>query len=204
MRGEIEVTLKKERDEVTYKNILTSNIEEIDKLSKIIENLLLISKFESKLIIFNIEKININELFEEIIGTFNILTEPKKIKINVDSEKQVVISGDLKQIKTLFINLIDNGIKYNKEGGKINVKISRDQSCVHIEISDTGYGIPEKELPYIFDRYYRAIKTKKTIGAGLGLSISKSIIEAHNGKIDVVSKVNEGTKFDIILPLEAQ
>jgi heavy metal sensor kinase len=202
IRGEIEVTLKKERDGATYKSILTSNIEEIDKLSKIIENLLMISKFESKLIVFNIEKININEIINEIIGTFNILTEPKRIKINVDEEKHIVISGDLKQIKTLFINLIDNCIKYNKDGGRIDIRIYKEQTYAHIEISDTGYGIPEKELPYIFDRYYRAIKTKKMIGAGLGLNISKSIIDAHNGKIDVVSRVNEGTKFSITLPLD--
>jgi len=129
------------------------------------------------------------------------LTEPKNIKINLDSEAHVFINGDLKQIKTLLINLLDNAIKYNKENGKIDIKISKDQENLIIRISDTGIGIPEKELPYIFDRYFRAIKTKKMIGAGLGLNISKSIIDAHNGRIDVRSKVNEGTQFEIILPL---
>jgi two-component system, OmpR family, sensor kinase len=201
MRGEIEVTLKKERDGVSYRNILISNVEEIEKLSQIIENLLMISKFESKLIVFNMEKIDISGLFEEVINTFKILTEPKNIKINLDSEAHVFINGDLKQIKTLLINLLDNAIKYNKENGKIDIKISKDQENLIIRISDTGIGIPEKELPYIFDRYFRAIKTKKMIGAGLGLNISKSIIDAHNGRIDVRSKVNEGTQFEIILPL---
>ena len=203
MRGEIEVTLKKERDGGTYKGILFSNIEEIDKLSKIIENLLLISKFENKLIVFNMEKINITEVIEEILLTFNILTEPKKIKINLDADRSLFIMGDIKQVKSLFINLIDNAIKYNVENDEIEIKISKDQETVCIDIRDTGIGIPAKELPFVFDRYYRAIKTKKMIGAGLGLNISKSIVEAHNGKIDVQSSVNEGTIFHITLPIDS-
>jgi heavy metal sensor kinase len=201
IRGEIEITLKKERDEKTYKNILFSNIEEIDKLSKVIENLLLISKFESKLIFFNREKIFIKELLKEIINTFNILTEPRNISINLSSDNSLFIFGDLKQIKTLFINIIDNAIKYNKENGKIDITINKELNNLVIKINDTGIGIPEKEIPFVFDRYYRAIKTKKMIGTGLGLNISQSIIEAHNGKINVKSKVNEGSEFIIILPI---
>ncbi|OHD11429.1 MAG: hypothetical protein A2086_09845 [Spirochaetes bacterium GWD1_27_9] len=201
MRGEIEIILKKNRDNEAYKDILYSNMEEIDKLARLIENLLLISKFESKIITFEYTLINLNIIINDVVETFKILSEPKNIEINIESKENIIIYADEKQIKTLFINIIDNAIKYNDDNGKILIKLTKNNEFCIISIINTGVGIPEEEIPFIFDRYYRAIKSKKVFGTGLGLSISKSIVDAHNGKIEVDSKPNKETVFTIKLPL---
>lgn len=201
IKGEIEVALKRNRPVVEYVEILKSNLEESNRIIDIVENLLIISRFESKLIDFEIKIIDLNILVNAIVNDMKILADQKNIDLSCSIEKKLLISGDENQIKTLFINLIDNSIKYTNNNGIVRVNIIRYDNNIKIEIMDTGIGIGEEEIPYIFDRYYRVIKSHKIKGFGLGLSIVKSIVDTHLGKIDVKSKIGEGTTFTILLPI---
>ncbi|HOV12905.1 MAG TPA: ATP-binding protein [Spirochaetota bacterium] len=201
IKGEIEVGLKRNRTHDEYIQILESNLEESNRIIKIVENLLLISRFENELVEFDSKIINLNALATGIINDMNVLANQKNISIKSNFDKNIFIIGDENQIKILFINLIDNSIKYTNNDGFININMKKNANDVLIEIIDTGIGINENELPYIFDRYYRAIKLHKIKGFGLGLSIARSIVETHKGKIEVKSIINNGTTFIITFPL---
>ena len=112
-----------------------------------------------------------------------------------------MIYGDQNQLKTLFLNIIDNAIKYTPQKGRIRVTIERVDSSAKVKIHDTGAGIPKKDIGNIFDRFYRTDKSRNSTGFGLGLSIAKSIVEAHRGSIEVNSRPSRGTIFTITLPL---
>ncbi len=202
IRGEIEITLNKKRDADTYRNVLLSNIEEIDRITRILENLLLISRFESKLEVTDFGKIDIVKIVSDIAERFKIVCDPRSISLTLNSCPKAIINGDEKQIKSMIVNLIDNAIKYNIDHGNINIIITSENGTVTISIKNTGIGIPEETIDYIFDRYYRAIKSSGTKGAGLGLNIVKTVVDIHKGTITARSVVNNWAEFEIIL-LEA-
>jgi len=113
-----------------------------------------------------------------------------------------IVIGDKETLEQVFSNIITNAIIYNRPGGTVDIKFHLENDCVATDIIDTGYGIPEKDLPFIFDQFYRVKReeTKHIKGTGLGLPIAKKIIEAHNGSIRVNSIVNQGTTFTILIP----
>jgi len=201
IKREIEVALKRKRSNIEYEEILKSNVEEINRIITILENLLLISRFDGKAIEINYQRLNLNELITNILNDMKILAGEKNIEIILDEKERLFINGDKNQINSLFVNLIDNAIKYNNNNGKVEVVLSKDEKYAKIEIIDNGIGIPQEEIPYIFNRFYRVFKAKDNKGFGLGLNIVKSIVDLHNGKIEVESKVNEGSKFTVYLPL---
>jgi len=202
IKGEIEVTFKKERTHQEYVEILESNLEEINRIVTIAENLLLVSRFESKAVKLVAQQINLYEVLTNILDDIKILTEEKNIALDLDLSKSISINGDPNQIKSLFLNLLDNAIKYTNDAGTIKVSLLKINNFAKIEIGDTGIGIPEDDLPYIFDRFYRVIRSSsKQKGFGLGLSIAKSIVDMHHGKIEVTSKPNKGTCIIIFLPV---
>jgi signal transduction histidine kinase len=108
-------------------------------------------------------------------------------------------------LKQLILNLADNAVKYTPPGGRVSLRLSKSDGEAHLFIEDTGIGIPEEDLPYIFDRFYRVDKARSRAhgGSGLGLSIAKWVVDVHGGAIEVESKVGEGTLFHITLPLHA-
>jgi two-component system OmpR family sensor kinase len=128
------------------------------------------------------------------------------VKLTLGSEDQAQVMGDSDRLKQLFTNLLDNAIKYTPNGGEVTLSLVRDTQWVHVDIADTGAGIPEADLPKIFDRFYRVDKARSRDrgGTGLGLSIVKWIVDAHSGRIEVKSEVGKGTTFTVSLPLAAQ
>jgi signal transduction histidine kinase len=125
------------------------------------------------------------------------------VKLTLGSEDQAQVMGDSDRLKQLFTNLLDNAIKFTPSGGEVTLSLVRDTQWVHIAIADTGPGIPEADLPRIFDRFYRVDKARSRDrgGTGLGLSIVKWIVDAHDGRIDVKSEVGRGSTFTVSLPL---
>jgi two-component system, OmpR family, sensor kinase len=125
------------------------------------------------------------------------------VKVTLGSEDQAQVLGDPDRLKQLFTNLLDNAIKYTPNGGEVTVSLVRDTQWVHVAIADTGTGIPEADLPKIFERFYRVDKARSRDrgGTGLGLSIVKWIVDAHDGHIDVKSEVGKGSTFTVSLPL---
>ncbi len=194
--------LEKARTPSEYESILLQGMEEIDIFEKIIDNLLMLAKFDNSQISLEIKKIDLTRLIEQILSSMRILAEEKDITISSFLQDTIIMDGDERQLKQLLMNLFDNAIKYTYRKGKITVAAHKDNKLAKITISDTGIGIKEDELPYIFDRFYQVKKARgvdKTFG--LGLSIAKSIVEEHRGKIMAESQLGKGTTFIITLPL---
>jgi signal transduction histidine kinase len=125
------------------------------------------------------------------------------VKVSLGSEDQAQVIGDADRLKQLFLNLTDNAIKYTPSGGTVTLSFVREENWVRVAIADTGIGIPAKDLPHIFDRFYRVDKARarEKGGTGLGLAICKWIVDAHGGRIEAQSEVGKGSTFTVWLPV---
>lgn len=180
---------------------LSSIREETDRLSNLVGQLKILSRYDSESNMINKSKVNLNEFIEHFIYNYEGDALFKDINITYDLE-EIYISLDKEQFSQVLANLLSNAIKYTNINGKIHIKAYEDCNNVIISIKDNGVGIPKDDISFIFERFYRVDKSrdKETGGIGIGLSIVKSIIEDHNGQIFVNSEVNKGTEFVIILP----
>ena len=184
--------------------ILNRSSEKIHALSNLSTELLDLAKIESGLITQEKEKFDIRSLLEEQVAFFQPTAAAKGIKLELDSLPDLPpILANKGNIEEVFSNLITNAINYTPENGKVSILAVVVKTHLCVSISDTGFGIPEEDLPKIFDRFYR-VKNEKTryiTGTGLGLPIVKSILEAHNGTIKVESEPDKGSTFFVYLPL---
>lgn len=202
LRKEIERARKRARSPEEYQSILEAALKEVDGFSKIVEDLLALKRMEGRRILLEIKKVNLTRLIEQELNAIRVLAEDKDIDISFYCEETIILDGDEKQLKRLLMNLLDNAIKYTHIKGKVIVTVRSEGKYAKITVSDTGVGMPEDEMPYIFDRFYQIKKSRRAKnGFGLGLSAVKTIIEAHKGSISVESKVGQGSSFIISLPL---
>ncbi len=201
LKGEIEVTVKKIRSAQEYEAVLLSSLEEINKIRKIVDDLLLLARFDSKKIPFEIKNLDLNADVQELLNDMDILAQQKDIKINFSAiEPRIILAADQNQLRQVLANLLDNAIKYTPAKGEVSIRLDKDDRYVCIKVSDTGMGIPPEEQPFIFDRFYRVDKSRSPRGFGLGLSIVKSIVDAHQGTIKVHCPSSGGTTFCVSLP----
>ncbi|MDH3999004.1 MAG: ATP-binding protein, partial [Desulfuromonadales bacterium] len=206
LRGETEVTMRWAKTPEEFRDMLRSNMEEIDRMERIIESLLTLTKSEVGELTLEMKPLSLSDLIQELYLQSQILADPKKLPVelvlNVDEE--VLIHGDELRLRQMFLNLISNGIKYSKEQKKLIISLSMAEGFAQVDIADTGIGISSEHLPHIFDRFYRVDKARNRMdgGTGLGLSIVKWIVEAHGGAISVESQVGRGSTFSVRLPLE--
>ncbi|MBI5892823.1 MAG: GHKL domain-containing protein [Deltaproteobacteria bacterium] len=197
-----DVTLKKERNKNEYEEALNVIRDASERMALLIQKILDISRLETKDILLKKEVIDIGAILNNVYKLMLPIAEENNIEILLNNGKKVDVSGDRERLTELFINLIDNAIKYNKKGGKVIISSEMENGFIIITISDTGIGISDEHLDKIFDRFYRVDKSRGEVsGAGLGLSIVKAIIDAHNGKIEVKSRTGEGSEFKIMLPI---
>jgi heavy metal sensor kinase len=203
MRGEAEVLLSKERNAEEYQEGLAHFIEQFDHLNHMINDLILLSKFDATQVELKMEPLRLDLLVKDLCNLFQILAEQKKIAFETETIENVTVIGDKVRLQQLFTNLIDNAIKYTPKGS-IRVSVGKNQEVVRVKISDTGLGIPKEEQEKIFKRFYRVDKSrsKETGGVGLGLSIADWIVNAHHGGIEVYSELNKGSTFTVYLPLQ--
>lgn len=172
------------------------------RLTKLIDDLNELTTVESGLNKLNLIKISINDLLKEIAMSFNPLYNKKNIQLHLDLGPDKYIIGDKEQLNRAIINILTNAYKYSNEDSEVLVSTKfLDSEEVLISIKDSGIGIEEKDLPYIFERFYRSdlSRNRETGGAGVGLAIVKSIVDAHKGRIEVKSKIGEGSEFLIYL-----
>lgn len=204
MSGEIEVILKKKRTVADYKKTLVSTKEETDRLSKLVENLLFLAKDNQNTQILQHESIDITDSINEV--TQALLPKSKQKKVSIGLEVKAVatapiVKGYPSLLRQLFYNLLDNAITYTPKRGKITITLLEVKSTIVIAIHDTGIGIAKEEQSKILNRFYRVDTSRsETKGYGLGLSIVKSIIARHNGKLLITSEVKKGSTFTVILP----
>jgi heavy metal sensor kinase len=201
LKGQFEIVLKKMRSREEYETVLKSSLEEVDRVIKLAENLLTLARVESKEVFPEKRQLDINMIIRGVVNSVKRFAESKNIALSCNAEERVFLDGDEDQLKTLFLNILDNAVKYSTAGGSILVTSEKMDSSVIIKIEDTGIGITKEEIEHIFDRFYRTEKSRSNIGFGLGLSIVKSIVDFHKGSIKVQSTPSEGTMFLITLPL---
>lgn len=180
---------------------LNSINEEVSRLVGLVNKLNSLSKFEASKENLNIKEENLSKIVENIIYNFQTQAIKKSIRIESDLD-DVNINIDKDKITQLVINLISNGIRYTNEGGKINIILKDEKNCAKLCIKDNGIGIPKEDIKYIFERFYRVDKSrsKNTGGMGVGLTISKAIVKAHGGSINVNSQIGTGSEFIVIIP----
>ncbi len=201
LRGSIEVMLRKKRTSEEYEDLLRNNLSDIIRLSKIAENLLFFARADSHSLELRKRFVDVNEVLKGVVGSVSY----EGLSLVEKYQDNVVMSADGDLLSQAFSNLITNAVKYTPQGGTVTVATEREEDAIKVTISDTGIGIPEDEIPHIFERFYRVDRerSRKTGGTGLGLAITHLIISAHNGRIMVKSKLNSGSSFIIIFPVKA-
>lgn len=202
LRGEMEVALRSRRSPEEYMEIMKSALEEIGRISSLIEGLLLLARSDAGVLKMDRKPLDLMFVVEEVLNQLGPLARAKKISLTLSDVEPAQVSGDLSQLRRLLFNLVDNAIKYTPAGGTVNVSVKKTGGNAVLSVEDTGLGIPEEEQHKIFQRFYRSAEARSggQGGSGLGLSIAKSIAEAHDGRIELESTPGRGSNFRLYLP----
>jgi signal transduction histidine kinase len=175
----------------------------VDRLLELINDWLDISRVDAGRIAESFERVSLTPILSEIVEELKPQAETRNVSLELrPGDNHTVIDGDPKCLKEAILNLVSNGINYNREGGSVTISQKSQDTDLVVEVTDTGIGIPQKDLPFIFDEFFR-VKSRETQhipGTGLGLPIAKKIIEAHKGCVKVASVLDRGTTFSIHLP----
>lgn len=204
LRGELEAVAQRPDIPTDARETIESALEESERLSKIVESLLAISRLDAGEALMTRERFDLAELVADTVEQMRLLAEDKRITLSCSAKDAVQVEGDPGRLKQVVVNLADNAIKYTNEGGKVNIRVAAVDGQALLEVSDSGVSIPSEALPHVFERFYRVDKarSRQMGGAGLGLSIVKSICEAHGGHITVESTGGQGSRFTVKLPLD--
>ncbi|WP_304511202.1 ATP-binding protein [Anoxybacillus sp. ST4] len=187
---------KKELAKVIYDESL--------RMGRLVNDLLDLARMEAGHLTLHKERVPLRSYTERIIHKFQALAKEKGVRLLVDINEEFVVLLDPDRIEQVLTNLIDNALRHTDDGGEVRVIVDGDEEAVRISVRDSGSGIAEEDLPFVFERFYKADKarTRGRSGTGLGLAIAKNIVEAHKGTIAVHSKLGEGTMFTFTLPLK--
>lgn len=172
---------------------------QIERMAKLIDEMLSLAKLDTGKELEEFTIFDISKLINNVLLTFEAVIFENNIELSSNIDEEINIKGDRENIKKVFIILLDNAIKYTNKSGKIDVELSKDKNKVKLKIKNTGEGIKKEDLDKIFERFYRVdtSRARDTGGYGLGLSIAKSIVESHNGKIYAESNIGKDTTFTI-------
>jgi two-component system phosphate regulon sensor histidine kinase PhoR len=182
---------------------MVSVLEEVERMTKLADNLLLVSREDAKVVGGSYSPISLDELVREVAGHMKAVADESGIALSIGAIPTTVVEGDADSLRQVFFNLLDNAVKYTRPGGSVTVRGRLDNQEGVVEVADTGIGIPAESLPRIFDRFYRVDKSRSREmgGTGLGLSICKALVETHGGRIEAESVLGEGSTFRVVLPL---
>jgi len=189
--------------EELYQEFLHDIRNEIDRENDIITDLLNVVRLDRKEGEMQIAQVSINELLEIVMRRLRPIAKERNVEMVFESFRNVLAEVDEVKMSLVFTNLIENAIKYNKDGGMVKVSLNSDHRYFYVRVEDNGIGIPEEAKKYIFDRFYRVDKarSRETGGTGLGLAITKSAVMMHKGNIKVSGKEGEGSVFVVRIPL---
>jgi signal transduction histidine kinase len=208
IRGNLELVLRNKLTLDSYprraevQETLAQTLEEAERLSKTVSQLMELTQLDSGEIQLEHEVFDLTELAATTADQMKLLAEDKQIQLETQLSPQVKIQGDRYRLKQVLLNLIDNAIKYCHAGRRIQIRLAQVNSGWVLEVKDDGPGIPKEEIQRLFDRFYRIDKarSREIGGSGLGLSICKSICEAHGGSIEAESDLGRGSTFRVTLP----
>lgn len=183
------------------KERLVSCHEEIMRISRLVGDLEKLARFEGESMVLDRSRFELSRMISHIVNNFENEYVTKGVELQLEGP-EVTIDADRDKMSQVMVNLLANALKFTEPGGKVEISISWDGGTAEIRVKDSGAGISEEDLPYIFERFYRADKSRNraTGGAGIGLTITKAIVDAHGGSITVNSKLGEGTEFVICIP----
>ena len=188
-----------------YQEFMGDITNEIERETKIINDLLSLVKMDKSSADLNIESVNINELIEQILKRLQPIAEKQQVEVVLESFRPVTAEVDEVKLSLAITNLVENAIKYNKNDGEgwVHVSLNADHQYFYLKVEDSGMGIPEESLEHIYERFYRVDKShsREIGGTGLGLAITRNSILMHRGAIKVHSMLGEGTTFDVRVPL---
>jgi heavy metal sensor kinase len=201
IKAQAEEALTGAKSEEEYREALEVILKEITKMGKMVSQLLVLTRGDERRYRLEMENIDLKIVIEDVVGEMQEMAGQYGVNLYFEADKSVIVKGDQTLLTMLFMNLMENAIKYNIEGGWVKIGLHEEKSFARIIVEDSGIGIPEEDLPHIFDRFYRVDRSRSSDGTGLGLSIVQWIIKIHNGKIDVISHPDKGTRFEIFLPL---
>ncbi|MBI1863924.1 HAMP domain-containing protein [Candidatus Woesebacteria bacterium] len=199
LRSGVELTLSKERTKEEYKKALSETIFDVNRLSGSLKNILDLAWVGTENVGFLKNKFNLSETMNELKEIAIKLATQKHITIRGKVDTNISVKGSKDKITRAILNVIDNAIKYTPEGGLVFISLHKKSKNAIVEIRDNGAGIPKKELPHIFERFYRGSGVSKTLGSGLGLAIAQNIIKAHQGDIKISSIIGKGTSVKIFI-----
>ena len=183
------------------KNMLNRSKIRIDELIRLIKEWLDFAKIDANKLVSELKPTDLIPILSRIPDTLQSLAKQNNVNVKMDIPKNLAfISGNVNTLEQVFLNLVENGIRYNIDGGNVTIAAQMENGYVKVEISDTGIGISQHELPFIFDQFYQVNPGNRTDGTGLGLCIVKRVIDAHSGEIKVTSEPGRGTVFSILLP----
>lgn len=201
IKGHVSVTLTRERQTAEYVETLHRIQTETDRLIRVANDLLFLARLDASAMQYGTETVILSDLLGAIIDQMQVLADEKKILLKTEIPTDISIQGMTDHLIRLYLNILDNAIKYTLKGGEVSLKVEVDDHIVKTTISDTGRGIAPDHLPFLFERFYRAGRDQQSqSGSGLGLPIAHQIVRAHNGSIQIDSKPEQGTTVIICLP----
>ena len=202
-KGETELALRRPREAEDYRQVLESNLEEIDRMSRIVDELLFLSRADLGEIKLKHAPVQLDDLVRDVQQQALVLGKDRQVETIVREVAPMIVSGDDLRLRELFLNLVDNAIKYSHPGDTVEMSLVPNGDKGEFNIKDQGIGISLEDQPRVFDRFYRTDSARghSTKGTGLGLSICKWIVELHKGSIRVQSSPNHGSCFTVLLPL---
>jgi signal transduction histidine kinase len=202
LKGRIGVTLSQPRTQADYESTLQTLEKEVDRLIRLSADLLFLARFDQGQEPRPLDQLNLSHLLEAIAEQVRPLAETKGLRLIEEIPSDLFIQGNPDHLIRLFLNLLDNAIKYTPPLGQVAIRLQKKEPGVQVTISDTGPGIPVEHLPYVFQRFYRveATRTRNSGGAGLGLAIADEIAREHGGTLKAQSEPGRGTVFSVYFP----
>jgi heavy metal sensor kinase len=197
LRGEIELAAMKTGATAEQREIAASQLEELDKLKRLIDQLLTLARAESGQIPLAHERVELAPLVQSIVEQLESVAQARGLTLTAEVAARPAISGDPSWIERLLLNLLDNAFKFTPSGGSVTVRLSESDANAELEVRDTGVGMTSDVVPHVFERFYRGDPARSAggFGVGLGLSLVKWIVDRHNGTVSVVSNPGDGARF---------
>lgn len=196
-----DITLSKDRNASEYRDAMSKIGDTVNRMCDIINRILVVSRLDSKTIQLKPTRLDLMTMMREVMKLIEPSAAGKGITISLTGES-VTVKGDREGLTEVFTNLVENAVKYNRTDGRIDISVGSGRNEAMVIVSDTGIGIPPGEREKIFDRFYRVDASRGvTVGSGLGLSIVRTIVEAHGGRVEVTSEPGKGSAFRVYLPM---
>jgi len=206
LKGETQVALCRRRSAEEYEEILRSNLEEIEKMTLMIDNLLLLARYEGGEADLPCQPARLDTIATNVVDDLLPIASDKEVALLIDAGAPLVVRGDPLALERLAFNLVDNAIYYTPRGGKVTVRVSREGDQVNLVVEDTGIGIAPEDIPQLYNRFFRSptARRMRPEGSGIGLPVVAAIARLHGADIDVTSESGTGTRFVVSFPANEQ